>query len=84
MAKLGAGWRSTKGTGDIIANGELDVAELTKAIAESDGEKVKFVMFKNSYKKAGDNRPDFNILVSKPKEATAPKQVKTEDSFFAE
>ena len=39
-------------------------------------------MFKNTYKKAGDNRPDFNILVSRPKETSAPKQSKTDESFF--
>ena len=79
--KIGAGWRSTKG-GDIIANGEFAVEEMNKAIAESDGEKFKFIMFKNTFKKAGDNRPDFNILVSKPKETTAPKQSAKGDSIF--
>ena len=38
-----------------------------------EGQKISVVVFKNTYKKAGDNQPDWRILKAKPKQIPSNK-----------
>ena len=51
--------------------------------ANSDAEKVRFVVFPNDYKKHGDSKPDFNVMFAKKREEKSePKQIDSKNSLF--
>lgn len=51
---------------------------------EIEGKAYNFTAFKNTYKKAGDNKPDYNILPSKQasQEKPAPAYNESDDMPF--
>jgi hypothetical protein len=51
---------------------------------EIHGKAYNFTAFENTYKKAGDNKPDYNILLSKqaPQEKPAPTYDESDDIPF--
>jgi len=55
--KIGALWIKTSVKGDFFS-GNIEV----------DGKKIAIVCFKNTLKKEGEKTPDYNILISKPRE----------------
>jgi uncharacterized protein (DUF736 family) len=55
--KIGALWENKTSKGQEYFSGQI----------EWKGEKIKIVAFKNNYKKE-DRHPDWNIMISKPKE----------------
>ena len=55
--KVGALWIKTSVKGDFLS-GNIEV----------DGKKIPIVCFKNTLKKEGEKTPDYNILISKPRE----------------
>jgi len=55
--KIGALWIKTSVKGDFLS-GNIEI----------DGKKIPIVCFKNTLKKEGENTPDYNILISKPRE----------------
>lgn len=69
---LGALWKNEKG----FLSGVLELSELKKAAKGNTDGKIRIIIFKNDFKKK-ETHPDFNILISKTKEAA-----KKEDSFF--
>lgn len=66
---IGCLWRSTNEK--IAFSGNIEI----------NGEKVKIVVFKNSYKKVGDTAPDFKIYLSKPKEANSEPAATQESEY---
>jgi len=68
---LGALWSNK----DYLS-GVLELDELKKAAKDSKDGKIRIIIFKNNFKKK-DTHPDYNILVSKPKE-----EVKKESGSF--
>ena len=54
--KIGALWSNTGKQGEYLS-GSIEI----------DGKKIGIVCFKNTYKK-DEKHPDWNILISKPKE----------------
>ena len=55
--KIGALWIKTSVKGEFLS-GNIEV----------DGKKIAIVCFKNTLKKEGEKTPNYNILISKPRE----------------
>ena len=55
--KIGALWIKASVKGDFLS-GNIEV----------DGKKIAIVCFRNTLKKEGEKTPDYNILISKPRE----------------
>jgi len=55
--KIGALWIKTSTKGEFLS-GNIEV----------DGKKIAIVCFRNTLKKEGEKTPDYNILISKPRE----------------
>lgn len=52
--KIGAGWTKISQKGNRFISGQI----------EHNGDKIPFIMFKNSYKEEGSKQPDFIIYAS--------------------
>jgi len=62
-------------------------APFAKGEIEVDGKKIRFVLWKNSYKQAGDKKPDYQIEIDKKETmpgmvADKPKPEFTDDIPF--
>jgi hypothetical protein len=68
--KIGALWENKTSKGQVYMAGQI----------EWKGEKIKIVAFKNGYKKE-DRHPDWNIMISKPKEERQQEEPKSADGF---
>ena len=52
--KIGALWKKMGKNGKEMLNGDITIQ----------GQKYKIVCFPNDYKKEGDNKPEYNVLLS--------------------
>ena len=55
---------------------------LSGIIEHPDGTKMDIVVFKNTYKKEGDNQPDFRIFEARPKAEVPPPEEHTDVEPF--
>lgn len=75
---LGALWKDDE-TGFI--SGVLDIEALGEVRDYVNGGKLRIVVFPNNFKKGNARRPDFNIVLSIPKEKEEPKKEKPKSIF---
>jgi hypothetical protein len=68
--KIGALWENTTGKGQKYLSGQIEI----------DGKKIRIVAFKNGYKKE-DKHPDWNIMISRPKEERRQEPQQSADGF---
>jgi uncharacterized protein (DUF736 family) len=60
--ELGALWLKTSGAGMKFMGGKITIGDRTEEV----------VVFKNQYKEQGDNKPDYRVYRSKPREGAPP------------